>query len=237
MTAPIYLPHCLNDLEQTPCNPCIPWNTLCKHLTPNTIHQHQVHSYYSVATVVSFVSVKRGSGVQSDFSYHMGGVTVRSESSHQIAKLYAVRTSCKLQCVRKTSSSTAWVNNACIGMLYSWLSRVHHFQSWHGNEQIWMFVIWNYYVQVSWHTCVVLQFIIPNIGTRGEEGGVVRRANRMGGRKGGGGGELLATAVAVALVAMIIGIGVWYKVHQIWFLCEVTIISLCIYYTCSFSFT
>ena len=63
---------------------------------------------------------------------------------------------------------------------------------------------------------MVLQFIIPYIETHGEEAEKVRRTKteeRMGGRKGGrgrGGGELLATAVAVALVAMIIGIGVWY---------------------------
>ena len=59
---------------------------------------------------------------------------------------------------------------------------------------------------------MVLQFIIPYIGTHVEEAEKVRRAKteeRMGGRKGGGGrggGELLATAIAVALVAMIIGI-------------------------------
>ena len=59
---------------------------------------------------------------------------------------------------------------------------------------------------------MVLQFIIPYIGTHGEEAEKVRRAKteeRMGGRKGGGGrggGELLATAVAVALVAIIIGV-------------------------------
>ena len=81
---------------------------------------------------------------------------------------------------------------------------------------------------------MVLQFIIPYIETHGEEAEKVRRAGteeRMGGRKrrgGRGGGELLATAGAVALVAMIIGIGMWHEVHQIWFLCKVTIISLCI---------
>ena len=74
---------------------------------------------------------------------------------------------------------------------------------------------------------MVVQFIIPYIDTIG-------RRKHGGGR---GGGELLATAVAVALVAMIIGIiGVWYEVHQVWFLCKVTIITLCRYYTCSFSF-
>ena len=65
---------------------------------------------------------------------------------------------------------------------------------------------------------VVLQFIIPYVGTRGEEGGGKR-----------GGEELLAKAGAVALVAMIIGIiSMWYEV-----LSKVAIISLClIYHTC-----
>ena len=73
---------------------------------------------------------------------------------------------------------------------------------------------------------MVLQFIIPYIGTHGEEGRVVRWArtgDRMGGRKDGGGrggGEcvstkLLAIAGAVALMAMITGMCC--EVHQVWF--------------------
>ena len=63
---------------------------------------------------------------------------------------------------------------------------------------------------------MVLQFIIPYIGTHGEEAEKVRRAKteeRMRGRKGGGGrggGELLATAVAVAVALVAMIIGVWY---------------------------
>ena len=59
---------------------------------------------------------------------------------------------------------------------------------------------------------MVLQFIIPYIETHGEEAEKLKRAGtgeRTRGRKGGGGrggGKLLATAVAVALVTMIIGI-------------------------------
>ena len=70
---------------------------------------------------------------------------------------------------------------------------------------------------------MVLQFITPYIGTHGEEGG--------------GGGKLLAIAGAVALVAMIIGIiGMWYEVHQVWFLSKVAMISLCLrYHTFSFA--
>ena len=83
---------------------------------------------------------------------------------------------------------------------------------------------------------MVVQFIIPCIGTHGKKGGEVSRARTRGGR-GRGGGELLEIAGAVAIVAMIIGIiGMWYEVHWVWFLYKVTIITLCRYYTCSFSF-
>ena len=56
VTVPVYVTHWLKNLEQTLLNPCIPWNTPYKHLTLNTIQQNQVHSYYSVATVVNLMS-------------------------------------------------------------------------------------------------------------------------------------------------------------------------------------